>query len=228
MKHLVSGGSEADFFRFAQWLQMYPHPNVTTDIALGEEKLDRIMKDWISSNWQSRKDDARMQQPVIHSMLHCAVDAAQKFIPECGEYYVISDPSVVPGKDNRLSDEAVVEVIAQRGLFRILFELKGSKKVALPFANRSTELPFSQLLQQVGLALESKLWKNEILAGLVTCKLWYLFVIQDISSGSATKFRIQSAHYFEIPYASNVADNQWLLNALRFLAQYLCTHSVQK
>ena len=119
-------------------------------------QLKSIEADWVASQWKPRYHDERQLKPVIHEMLMCAADTAQRTLHE-RKFIVLVEPTIDPTVDNRLADEVIVKVISENDLMRILLVVKGSN--VFPKSVYQSQLVFSQLIQQVALGLDSELWK---------------------------------------------------------------------
>ena len=82
--------------------------------------------------------------------------------------------------------------VSETGIMWILLEVKGSEKISHHLKGERGEHIFSQMLQQVALALLSRMWKRELLCGVVTSTDWYLFKVHDVSSqGSSEAIRLE-------------------------------------
>ena len=133
-----------------------------------EDFIDNLMQDvkeeWRASEWESGHNDERQLQPVVHCMLRCAVKAVRTIIPSDREFLVVTEPNIARTQKKQVSDEAVVEVVSECGIIRILLDLKGSK--VLPTSFHASSDQFAQVIQQAALAFESGYWKKEILCGI--------------------------------------------------------------
>lgn len=221
VQHLVSGGSVRTFLRYAKELNQKPALRRSIQRDFDPSLLNLIENQWMASLKLPRQDDVRVLSPVINTILWCAAGAATTAFEGNRMYYVTQEPAVVPNRDDRLSDDAVWESITENDVMRIIVEVKGSN--AFPkFFPQASEQPFCQLIQEVALALESKMWKVEILAGLVTRDFWYIFHIQDISARhGSTQFQILNTWRFTLQNP-NVDSGRSMMDLLDFLTEYLC------
>lgn len=183
VSHLLIGGDGISFAQYARQLQF-------TDVAfqqkhtIGEELAYLIAKEWRSALFDLRYDEELQIRPIIHSMLVCAAISAEKKVKSNGgsrEFLVLAEPSVEAGRPDRLSDEAVMEVVVEKGVFRIILEVKRSHGYSENFGE-SFVLPFSHVIQQVALALKSGKWEKEIICGIATRKVWFLFRVRNEST----------------------------------------------
>lgn len=178
VQRLVVNGSEGSFHDYAKSLcvkGLSHHEGVGENFCT--ELITCVEANWKASVRYGRHDNERQLQPVVHSMLYCAAQAAQN---RSREYFVVSEPSVYQSRADRVSDEAVMEAISEGDVIRILLEVKGSHVFPRCFYQAGQQV-FSQLIQQVALALKSNLWKKEILSGIVTRDEWLMFRIVDKS-----------------------------------------------
>ena len=139
------------------------------------------------------------------------------------QFMAVAEPAVVPNVDDHPSDEAVLESILENENMRILLEVKGSKKVpTFSVFAREAELTFSQLIQKVALALESKMWKDEVMAGMVTRDIWYLFRIKDKSDSNGNmRMEIKVCYYIELKNPGIEGNNASVHQCLCFIKRYL-------
>ena len=114
-------------FEFTQGLHMAPSSYSTMKIAFDEMLLKLVKNEWREFLMKPRNDNERVLQPGIHTMLRCIAEAATTASGGCRELVLQPEPAVVP---NRLSDEAVLEVLSEKDTMRILLEVKGSKNIA--------------------------------------------------------------------------------------------------
>ena len=190
-------------------------------VELDERLLQLIQKEWAGSEWLPRHDNERQVQPIIHAMLHCAVDAAVRSSVPGTDYIVVSEPAVVKDLEGRVSDEAVLQTIAQNGLIRILLEVKGTN--VFPYKFSSGQRVFSQLVQQVALALKSKLWERKLMCGISTRGKWYLFRIID-KTGADGRMQLLIEQNNCIVLSNPNVNSDTVQECIHHLVQYLITN----
>lgn len=218
------------FSDFASKLAVEPlHQQLCEPEILSGDLLKSIKMNWAASDWQHRNDDERKVQPVIHEILTCAAEAAETIASRNRSYLVVSEPSVVTGKqsDKQLSDESVVEIgssgvaVAEEGVMRILVEIKGTG-VFPYFFHRSDrcDAVFSQIIQEAALSLKSGLWRKELLCGIASRGKWFTFKVLDQTTDGIMQLRIveSTSAEFNDPRQSMTSIQQWVY----FLAHYLC------
>ena len=187
--------------------------------------LDRF---WRASKRQPCHNDERQVQPVIHLMLECVAMAAERDT-QSKTYLVLSEPAISKGRDDRLSDEALIEVISEGDVMHISLEIKGTNVFPTEFS-QSGEKAFSQLIQEVALALQSKLWKENIMCGVVTRNVWYLFKIKEKTVGDEIMLDIVESAFIELENnrVANPIFNMPSLQQCRLLLDYLVRYLCHK
>ena len=182
MKSLLDGGSNYSFPDYAERFLCTPLSQCEGTLReFSQESLKTVEQFWKASELQPRHNNERQLQPVIHMMLECAAQAAQDTSQD-KLYCVCLEPAIMKGREDQLSDEALVKVISEGDLMRILLEVKGTNVFPTNF-HQSGKKAFSQLIQQIALSLKLKLWKEDIMCGVVTRNTWYLFKIKEKTVG---------------------------------------------
>ena len=226
VQHLF-GGSELSFSAFAKKLLCIPLylPEAHAMVDLSGELGKALEMNWLASKWQARKDNERVVQPVIHNILTCATHEAEMKL-QGRRYIVVTDPSVVKDSEDRLSDESVVEttegIIAEDGLMRILVVIKGTEvfPYSFPRSARSCAV-FCQVIQGAALALQSGLWRRELLCAIATRDKWFTFRILDKTTDGQMQLHIEESTSIVLsdPESRMVSI---IKECVHFLAQYLC------
>lgn len=217
--HLLCLDREMSFTEYASMLTWKSVPLDADDVApCSGQRL--IQKEWRSATFHPRNDEEGMVRPIIHSMLVSAAFSAEEATGGQREFLVTAEPSVVDGREDRLSDEAIIEVVSERGFFRILLEVKKSAEVSRGFSV-DHELPFCHMLQQVGLALASGKWQKSILCGLATRKEWFLFKVVDMpTTNGCMVLNIVDSYY--ILLKDPKVTNKYVKACLSFITKELC------
>ena len=217
MKNLLDGSSNYSFSDYAERFLCTPLSLCEGTLPeFSQDILRMVQRFWKASELEPRHDNERQLQPVIHLMLDCAAQAAQNASPD-KLYYVCSEPAIMKGREDRLSDEALVEVISEGDRMRVLLEVKGTNVFPTNF-HQSGEKAFSQLIQQVALSLESKLWKEDIMCGVVIRNTWYLFKIKEKTVGDKIVLDVVESAFSRLQEPSKNMDS--VQRCLHYLVQY--------
>ena len=214
-------GAPVSFASFAEHLEFKPLPSAKDDFVIPAYR-DIIKNEWRGATVRPRSNDEGMIRPVIHSMLQCAALSANKISARNFVVTAELNNSVVVGdRSDRLSDECIWEVVKDRenGVYRVVLEVKGSAMYRGTFA-ASCEEPFSQVIQQVALALEAGLWQNEILCGLATHLGWYVFKINELAGTSRVQLHIKECYSFKLPDPRETTVG--VTACVRFIINHLC------
>ena len=168
-----------------QFDKLQPHiPPSMSSIVFDQAALTTI-----SANFKGAKsalevdDNARMIQPIIHSILIEAATKAQTLWKR--DFRVIADPIIMESWKYLRSDEAVVEAVklaTKVDTIKILVEVKGTETFPYGFKpKRDFKNVISQLFHQTALALVAQKWTDEILVAAATFDHWYFMHIHDVS-----------------------------------------------
>lgn len=220
VQQLLHHGHKVKFLDFAKGLQFSQVPYVANKVQTFDSGVcTLIQRDWRAALFRPRDDDEALVRPIIHNLLQCVALRAESNSTPAREFLVLSEPAVDAYTKDRVSDEAVAEVVADGGLFRILVEVKGSRVLLKDTPMRIPRQPFCQLIQEVALALKSGMWKGELLGAVATHNIWQLFIIKDVSE-YAGRIQLYIAHcYYAVVQDPSIHSMYPLLD---FLTQYLC------
>ena len=124
VKNLLDGGSNYSFPDYAERFLCTPLSQCEGTLReFSQESLKTVEQFWKASELQPRHNNERQLQPVIHMMLECAAQAAQDTSQD-KLYCVCSEPAIMKGREDQLSDEALVKVISEGDLMRFYWKLK--------------------------------------------------------------------------------------------------------
>lgn len=233
VQHLLHGGEAVSLSQFVKDLDVLDLPIHQHYRLLDFDPicLEIIQRDWEAAISHPRHNDEGLVRPIVHSMLQCAVIMADNTTPHKSgrrhQYLVLAEPIIDRYTDNRLSDEAIVEYVMDGEFIRLLLEVKGSSALCENFLSKTKHRrqPFCQLIQEVAMAYRSKMWKEELLCGIATRDVWFLFRIKDMSNNGTLKLRIVSSYVVNV--VVNVVDpiicDISMHRCLSFITQYLCS-----
>ena len=222
MRYLLTGGGDKEFRSYANTLNVRQVPDSDDRVLkrLDPTYMKMITRDFESKQLQPRHDDEGTVRPIVHDILQCAAKVAEDFSSTKRTFRVVAEPSVEGNREDRLSDESVVEVVESDYLFRILVEVKGShaiesdtSKIEIP------RLPFCQLIQQVALALQSGRWKDKLLGALSTGEVWLFFEITNSSDSGNGLLHIECSYSIVLGDIPNI---EVLQRCLSFMVLHLC------
>ena len=179
-----------------------------------------IKRDWRAALFHPRSDDEAPVRPIVHNILQCAALAAESSSSApAREFLVLSEPAVDTDTKDHVSNEGIVEVVADGGLFHILVGVKGSSVLPSTYPIKILCQPFCQLIQEVAMLLKSGMWEGELLAAVATRNIWRFFIIKDVSQYTGrTQLHITRC-FFAVVKEPSVQGMHRLLD---FLTQYLC------